>query len=692
MKRKNENALSFDKTAMKIVYVYSISLILQGNSLFTQAFQTGANIKVTESNLPFTARSFTRSYHRSRLSFSLGKEWYNSNDDDDEDDDDSDIDLSDQDWRAFRAKLVMQPTSNPTTDEPNDINDDEIMDLDGIGAAFSQTDESSSTSDSLSGLKLSPLDPSQWAYDSGKVIETGAVILGGVEQDFGFGLRQQYFHKTVILVIDHNENQFTKGIILNRPTDMLLVDENEMEEDKKRKWRVWFGGDVQGWDSFMPEIVCLHSLQGPEIEKVSTQVMKDMQYTTFDDAKKLVKDGLAAPSDFWVFCGYAGWGPQQLMGELERKSWYMVATDSQTLLKELARQSADAEPREAGLDTWELLMNMIGRGEMVEDTKGDFDDLMLKEWAREKLLSDNLDDEMGMSGEGIFSTTELIDVDPVDRLVQRVNAAKRGEDARVGTIVRASSKERSPFLLSKQEYHKSLILIISDDDTVTVGVMLNHAAAKGLEMQIEDKKTKQKKKVTLPLRFGGEYAVKGQNPSLWLHCNSNLRNAEIGSPIGDVDLKNGVWKCTQEQVVAAIGQGLATPEDFMVVSGVSVWTKGEKGSARGIQGEIRNGNFEIVETDKVESVWEILMKQELLTAWSLAKNLSLMKEAWSTGGAEEEESIGDKSEEIMNGLGEGYDEEDDSLVFRTDIKVADLSDDALRSWVATFLLGSSVLS
>lgn len=227
-----------------------------------------------------------------------------------------------------------------------------------------------------------------------------------------------------------------------------------------------------------------------------------------------MKDGLAAPSDFWVFCGYAGWGPQQLMGELERKSWYMVATDSQTLLKELARQSADAEPREAGLDTWELLMNMIGRGEMVEDTKGDFDDLMLKEWAREKLLSDNLDDEMGMSGEGIFSTTELIDVDPVDRLVQRVNAAKRGEDARVGTIVRASSKERSPFLLSKQEYHKSLILIISDDDTVTVGVMLNHAAAKGLEMQIEDKKTKQKKKVTLPLRFGGEYAVKGQNPSL----------------------------------------------------------------------------------------------------------------------------------------------------------------------------------
>ena len=76
---------------------------------------------------------------------------------------------------------------------------------------------------------------------TGKVIEQGAVILGGVEQDFGFGLRQQYFHKSVILVLDHDENTFTKGIILNRPSDRMLED----DVNTGLEWRVWFGGDVQ---------------------------------------------------------------------------------------------------------------------------------------------------------------------------------------------------------------------------------------------------------------------------------------------------------------------------------------------------------------------------------------------------------------------------------------------------------------
>lgn len=96
---------------------------------------------------------------------------------------------------------------------------------------------------------------------------------------------------------------------------------------------------------------------------------------------------VASPSDFWVFCGYAGWGPGQLMGELDRKSWYMVATDSQTLLQELAKQADGADPRDAGLDTWDLLMRMIGRGETADEYTGDFDDLIIKEWAREHLLS-----------------------------------------------------------------------------------------------------------------------------------------------------------------------------------------------------------------------------------------------------------------------------------------------------------------
>jgi hypothetical protein len=156
------------------------------------------------------------------------------NDDDDDDDDEEESNLNEEgDWRTFRAKLVMSEggsagataAASPSALVPSasGIGDagagggggaavaEDYLDLDGFGALFSEE------SSKIAGF--TPLSPSQWAYDSGKVVERGAVILGGVEQDFGFGLRQQYFHKAVILVLDHDENTFTKGIILNRPSN-----------------------------------------------------------------------------------------------------------------------------------------------------------------------------------------------------------------------------------------------------------------------------------------------------------------------------------------------------------------------------------------------------------------------------------------------------------------------------------------
>lgn len=191
-------------------------------------------------------------------------------DDDDEDDEDSDL-LADSDWRDFRAKLVMgenapssgsssSSSSSTGSTKSKDKEDNAVVlgddgDLDGIGSIFQDSGSSISSSarsnkkmgsrsstddsDTMSSLEgMTPLDPSQWAYDSGKIIEQGAVILGGVEQDFGFGLRQQYFHKAAILVLDHEESTFTKGIILNRPTDLTLED----DINPGVRWRVWFGG------------------------------------------------------------------------------------------------------------------------------------------------------------------------------------------------------------------------------------------------------------------------------------------------------------------------------------------------------------------------------------------------------------------------------------------------------------------
>jgi len=147
--------------------------------------------------------------------------------------------------------------------------------------------------------KMTPLDPTQWAYESGDVIEKGAVMLGGVDQEYGFGLRQQYFHKAAILVLDHDETTFTKGIILNRPTDLYLDD----DINPGLKWRLWFGGDVQGLNSPNPDIVCLHSIKSKTVSDASVPVLNDIQWTTFENAKRLVQAGAADPEDFWVFCG-----------------------------------------------------------------------------------------------------------------------------------------------------------------------------------------------------------------------------------------------------------------------------------------------------------------------------------------------------------------------------------------------------
>lgn len=601
-----------------------------------------------------------------------------------DEEEEEDLALRDDDWRAFRAKLVMNEKSADNNEAGTTGNSDE-GDLDGIGSLFSDDFSEpgrQATSSTDSDDAFTPLDPSQWAYEAGDVIEQGAVILGGVEQEFGFGLRQQYFHKVAILVLDHGPT-FTKGIILNRPTDLVLVDDVNPEN----KWRGWFGGDVEGLSSSHPDITCLHSLSSAAATKASVPIVDKIQWTSFSNAKKLVNAGVATVDDFWVFVGYCGWAPGQLAGELTRSSWYMVATDSQTLLQELGRQGQGADPRDAGLDTWTKLMHMIGRKKTADEHSHGFDDLMLKEWALEHLLS-------GAAGGGAgrqqrnpeeFNTNSEL----VETLISRSAAAKR--NSLLGACVRASSAERSPFRLEKQEFHKSITLVLSDDDIATIGVILNRPSSKGLEFKTANSGTGASKTVTIPVRYGGQYAVKGQESLLYLHNNDDLRLAGVGSPVGG---SSGIWKCTSNDVTSAISKGLAHAQDFLVVSGVSVWEKNLAGGKNGIEGEIDIRNFEIVPQSCVDNVWVTLVsQQQTLSESNFKQTLAISDKAWSFAvdargdATSAAEKIRKSSFIPLLGLGENFDEEDDSTVFKSDVKISELCDDALRRWCATFLLG-----
>ena len=75
-----------------------------------------------------------------------------------------------------------------------------------------------------------------WAYET-PLLEQGCVLLGGVEQEFGFGLRQQYFHKCVLLLTQYDD-AFTRGVIVNRPS--------RREVDG---WSLWCGAGQEKGDS-----------------------------------------------------------------------------------------------------------------------------------------------------------------------------------------------------------------------------------------------------------------------------------------------------------------------------------------------------------------------------------------------------------------------------------------------------------
>jgi hypothetical protein len=101
------------------------------------------------------------------------------------------------------------------------------------------------------------------------------------------------------------------------------------------------------------------------------------------------------------------------------------------------------------------------------------------------------------------------------------------------------------------------------------------------------------------------------------------------------------------------------------------------------------GMYEVISPHKNPEVWRMLLMQDVLSKVNLLQNLAIAGKAWSRGG--DVNSKDDKDEIPIGGLGENFDEEDDTLVFKSDAKVSDLSDKALRSWVATFLLGAPSL-
>lgn len=459
----------------------------------------------------------------------------------------------------------------------------------------------------------------KWAYDSGDVVERGSLIVSHPVQDFACGgLKQQYFHKCVVLVVKHDAH-FTKGVILNRPTRR-----SKLKDLHGNEWTVWFAGDVQGLHSPHPDYTCLHRLKSPKALELSLPVVKDIQHTTWELAQMLVQQGEARPEDFWLGCGYAGWWPQQLQDELERGNWFMVATDSQSISELIVNSHSsttttnapadDNEDEEAaaeggdatGTAMWKDFMGRISKDHLIEEysKQQEFEDIMLNEWVKERLMPSKLEQaETERKNNGLIIQPH--DDTPATPIVQE------------GTVYRTSHR----ILLDEQVFHQSLVLILKCDERGIIGAILNRPSSKDAVL----------KKKKLPLRYGGRYGLGGEGkPETWLHCgNQALRSAKVGVPVVPED-ESLVWQCTREDAETAVEIGLASPSDFMAVLGLTLWEKNPPPEGFGVPLTKTNlaKDFVPVPKSAITHLWKELLKQEVLTEDSLAKNLEHSKSAY----------------------------------------------------------------
>jgi putative AlgH/UPF0301 family transcriptional regulator len=542
----------------------------------------------------------TPRHHVSCLNYSEGN--YEEEEGDDDDMIAKEEEEEGEDWRTFRARLVSGEAQTTHGQLPV-LFDNGECDLEEEGPGCDDDDDETNTKNT------------SFLYESGSVVEQGTLILhrpptptatatattrSGEEDAIvgGYGLGRQFLHKSVILILEHsnkdNGQTPTRGVILNRPTDLKLYDHpsDHHDEDEETtttmrrrgstrtnrnlpqiEWNVRYGGEDSGIQNDHPKFYCLHSVlpnnAAAHVPKTSREVMNGIYFTSFQNAQELVRNGLATSNDFWVFCGFVSWGNGELRDEIEDGIWHAISTDSHTVKKGLRILSAgdEANIEDCGVRTWSMLLSMLGKGTLIDSISKEpsllFDDLMLNVWSTRNL---------------VFKEPPKFLRDKVHTISDRSKSTLKDEIV-PGTIVRGSIKD-APFLLSDQEYHKSLILIIQNDG-ISTGVLLNHPSTRSFDLSFQENHSffQQQLNVCFPLRFGGTYGDQIEGPSeiinqpmFFLHMNDELKQKHIGEPVGE-SVPNGIWKCSMEEVIDTISTGIATAEDFLVIDGICIWSQ-----------------------------------------------------------------------------------------------------------------------
>jgi putative transcriptional regulator len=179
-----------------------------------------------------------------------------------------------------------------------------------------------------------------WGYDfeKSKSLKSGSLLLS---EPF---MLDENFRRTVVLVCEHNEENGTVGLIVNKPINLRLND--VVEDFPAFNGKVFLGGPV-GTDTLQ----FLHNL-GDKISgsvkltdnanspALSAKVSGALKLTdnlywggNFEEIKALIQNGEVGENDIRFYLGYSGWSVGQLEQELKDNSWIITEATSEHIFK-----------------------------------------------------------------------------------------------------------------------------------------------------------------------------------------------------------------------------------------------------------------------------------------------------------------------------------------------------------------------
>jgi putative transcriptional regulator len=125
-------------------------------------------------------------------------------------------------------------------------------------------------------------------------------------------LRGSFFHRTVILICEHND-EGAFGLVLNRASENKVGDAlvaNVGESIKQLP--LFIGGPVQ-----TQMMTILHS----DVLGLQANVMPNLRMDQSLDVLQELGESYSPSRQLKLFAGYAGWSPGQLEAEMKRDTW-----------------------------------------------------------------------------------------------------------------------------------------------------------------------------------------------------------------------------------------------------------------------------------------------------------------------------------------------------------------------------------